>query len=68
MTLWNAANGALARSFPGPPGSTIDSIASSLTFSADGKRIATSLGTVIDIASGTQRSWLTGCRSTPCAP
>ena len=60
VTLWNATNGALVRSFPGPAGSTIDSIASSLTFSADGKRIATSLGTIIDIASGDQRSWLTG--------
>ena len=53
------------RSFPGPAGSTIDSIASSLAFSADGKRIATSLGTIIDIASGTQRSWLTGAPLNP---
>ena len=34
VTLWNAANGALARSFAGPPASTIDSIVSSLAFSA----------------------------------
>jgi WD40 repeat protein len=60
VTLWNAADGTLARSFAGPPGSTIDSIVSSLTFSADATRIATSLGTVIDVASGAERSWYTG--------
>ena len=60
VSLWNTADGSLVRSFPGPAGSTIDSIASSLAFSADGKRIATSLGTIIDLASGTQRSWMTG--------
>jgi len=60
VSLWNTADGSLARSFPGPAGSTIDSIASSLAFSADGKRIATSLGTIIDLPSGTQRSWMTG--------
>jgi len=60
VTLWNAADGSLARSFAGPAGSTIDSIASSLAFSSDGKRIATSLGTIIEIASGIQRSWQTG--------
>jgi hypothetical protein len=60
VTLWNAANGSLVRSFSGPAGSTIDSIASSLAFSADGKKVATSLGTIIDIASSTHRSGLTG--------
>ena len=40
VTLWNAANGALARSWPGLPGSTIDSIVSSpgIRWTASGLR------------------------------
>lgn len=60
VTLWNTADGSLARSFAGPPASGVDTTASALAFSSDGRRLATSLGTVIDLAAGTTASWLTG--------
>jgi hypothetical protein len=60
VTLWNAADGSLARSFAGPPASGVDTTASALAFSSDGHRLATSLGTIIDLAAGTTTSWLTG--------
>ena len=60
VTLWNAVDGTPARSFAGPPASGVDTTASALAFSSDGGRLATSLGTIIDLASGTTTSWLTG--------
>lgn len=60
VTLWNTSDGSLARTFAGPPASSIDTFASSLAFSSDGARLATSLGTVIDLASGASTSWQTG--------
>jgi WD40 repeat protein len=60
VTLWNAADGALARTFAGPPASSIDAHAASLAFSSDGARLATSMGTVIDLGSGARTSWQTG--------
>ncbi|HEX3902672.1 MAG TPA: hypothetical protein VH853_07460 [Polyangia bacterium] len=64
VTLWNAADGTLARSFAGPPASGVDTTASALAFSSDGGRLATSLGTIIDLAAGTTTSWLTGAPGT----
>jgi WD40 repeat protein len=60
VTLWNASDGTLARSFAGPPASGVDTTASALAFSSDGGRLATSLGTIIDLKAGTTTSWLTG--------
>jgi WD40 repeat protein len=60
VTLWNTVDGSLARSFAGPPASGVDTTASTLAFSADGSRLATSLGTIIDLKAGTTTSWLTG--------
>ena len=60
VTLWNADDGALARTFAGPPASSVDTYAASLAFSSDGARLATSLGTVIDLGSGAATSWQTG--------
>jgi WD40 repeat protein len=60
VTIWNAADGTLARGFAGPPASGVDTTSSALAFSSDGGRLATSLGTVIDLAAGTTTSWLTG--------
>jgi WD40 repeat protein len=60
VTLWNAADGTLARTFIGPAASGVDTTASALVFSSDGSRLATSLGTVIDLPAGTQTSWSTG--------
>src|SRR6185369_17948694 len=52
VTLWRTRDGALERTFAGPPASTIDAWASSLAFSSDGGRLATSLGVLIDLGSG----------------
>lgn len=60
VTLWNVADGALSRTFAGPPASAVDTYAASLAFSSDGARLATSLGTVIDLGSGATISWKTG--------
>jgi WD40 repeat protein len=60
VTLWSARDGALQRSFAGPALSGVDTTASALAFSSDGGRLATSLGTVIDLGSGVTSSWLTG--------
>ena len=64
VTLWNAADGTLARSFAGPPASGVDTTASALAFSSDGGRLATSLATTIDLGAGTTSSWLTGAAGT----
>ncbi len=64
VTLWNSAAGTLARSFAGPAASGVDTTASALAFSSDGGRLATSLGTIIDLATGTTTSWLTGAPGT----
>jgi WD40 repeat protein len=60
VTLWNTSDGTLARSFAGPSASGVDTTTSALAFSADGNRLATSLGTIIDVRAGTTTSWLTG--------
>jgi hypothetical protein len=59
-TLFGAADGTFQRSFAGPAASGVDTTASALAFSRDGGRLATSLGTVIDLAAGTTSSWQTG--------
>jgi WD40 repeat protein len=64
IALWDAANGHLTRAFAGPPASTMDAFASALAFSPDGTRLATSLGTVIDLGTGEQRLWSTGLPAT----
>jgi WD40 repeat protein len=56
VTLWNAHDGTLQRSFVGAPGSGIDTHPAGLAFSSDGGRLATSLGTVIDLVGGTTMS------------
>ena len=60
VTIWNSGDGALARAFAGPPASTIDAHASALAFSSDGRRLATSLGTLIDLMSAAVIDWKTG--------
>ncbi|HVV51283.1 MAG TPA: hypothetical protein VHO06_16560, partial [Polyangia bacterium] len=42
----------------------VDTTAAALALAADGGRLATSLGTVIDLAAGTTTSWLTGAPQT----
>ena len=64
VTLWNAQTGALQTSFAGPPSSTLDTLASSLSFSRDGRKLATSLGTVIDLTTGARTNWRTGAPDT----
>ena len=64
VSLWLTQDGRLQRSFAGPPASGVDTTASALVFSADGRRLATSLGTVIDLDSGATTSWLTGAPET----
>ena len=64
VTLWRAQDGAFERSFAGPPASTIGATGSSLAFSSDGSRLATSLGTVIDLTTGTVTDWTTGAPDT----
>jgi len=60
VALWSAHDGSLQRSFAGPAASGVDTTASALAFSSDGGRLATSLGTVIDLASGVTSSWQSG--------
>ncbi len=64
VTLWRAQDGALQTSFAGPPASTLDAFASSLAFSSDGRKLATSLGTIIDLTTGARTSWRTGAPDT----
>jgi hypothetical protein len=64
VTLFGAADGTVQRSFAGPAASGIDTSAAALAFSSDGRRLATSLGTVIDLAAGTTTSWQTGAAET----
>ncbi len=64
VTLWRARDGAYQTSFAGPPASTVDTFVSSLAFSSDGHRLATSLGTVIDLTTGQRTSWQTGAPDT----
>ncbi len=59
VTVWNASDGTLIAAHAAPPASTIAGTASSLAYSSDGKRLATSLGVVID-SSGAVTSWKTG--------
>ena len=60
VALWSAHDGGFERSFAGPPASGVDTTSAALAFSSDGGRLATSLGTVIDLDSGATTSWLTG--------
>ena len=64
VTLWRAQDGAFQSSFAGPPASTLDASAGSLAFSSDGKRLATSLGIVIDLTTGSRTNWRTGAADT----
>jgi WD40 repeat protein len=64
VTLWSATDGSFQRSFAGPAASGVDTTASSLAYSSDGGRLATSLGTIIDLAAGTTTNWLTGMPQT----
>ena len=64
VALWSTTDGKLLRDFAGPPTSGVDTTAAALTFSSDGRRLATSLGTVIDLQTGVSTSWLTGGAST----
>jgi WD40 repeat protein len=65
VTLWNAADGTLARRFIAPAASGVDTTASALAFSSDGGRLATSLGTIINLATGIETSWLSGAPLMP---
>ena len=62
ITVWDARDGALLRTLAGPPAPTIDRNASALAFSSDGRRLATSLGTIADIASGESIQWTQSVR------
>ena len=64
VALWSTSDGTLLRVFAGPPTSGVDTIAAALAFSSDGGRLATSLGTVINLQTGVSTSWLTGGVST----
>ncbi len=59
VTVWRASDGTRIAAFAAPPASTIDATASSLAYSLDGTRLATSLGALID-ATGAVTSWKTG--------
>jgi WD40 repeat protein len=52
LTLWNVTDGAPVATFDAPPVSTLGYPLSALAFSSDGRRIATSLGTVVDLQTG----------------
>jgi WD40 repeat protein len=60
VTLWRASDGLRGQSFSGPPASTVDTWISALAFSSDGHRLATSLGTVIDLGTGATISTFAG--------
>jgi WD40 repeat protein len=55
-TLWRSEDGSLERSFPGS-GMITGSGPSGLSFSPDGQRLATSLGMLIELASGNTSRW-----------
>jgi WD40 repeat protein len=57
LTLWNVADGTPTAMYDGPPLSTLGDPSSALAFSSDGRRIATSLGTVIDLETGAATSF-----------
>ena len=57
ITLWSVPDGGLLRTLAGPPGPTIDRGTSALAFTSDGRRLATSLGTIVDLASGDSIQW-----------
>jgi WD40 repeat protein len=48
VTLWSTADGTQTARFYGPPAPTVGAPSSALAFSSDGRRLATSLGTIID--------------------
>jgi WD40 repeat protein len=56
VSLWN--DGTVIRTFNFPPASTVDTVASALAFSSDGRYLATSLGNnggLIDLVTGVTR-------------
>ena len=57
LTLWNVADGAAAAVFDAPPVSTMGYPVSALAFSADGRRIATSLGTIVDLRTAAMTTY-----------
>lgn len=63
IALWHTIGGDLQRAFAGPPTSGVDTTDAALAFSSDGRRLATSLGTVIDLQTGVSTSWLGGAPS-----
>ncbi|HXU04730.1 MAG TPA: WD40 repeat domain-containing protein [Polyangia bacterium] len=65
VTLWRALDGVLVRAFAGPSDSGVEGPDAAIAFSSDGRRLATSLATVIDLQTGVIASWLTGATSTP---
>ncbi len=52
LTIWNVADGARLSTYDMPTVSTIGNPSSALAFSSDGRRIATSLRTVVDLQTG----------------
>jgi WD40 repeat protein len=64
IALWRADDGALLRTFAAPPASGIDTTGGALGFSSDGRRLATSLGTVIDLQTGVSSTWIAGLSPT----
>ena len=64
VTLWRAQDGTSLATYDGPPGSTISDNGASLAFSSDGRRLATSLGIVIDLTTGAKTSWFNGAPDT----
>jgi WD40 repeat protein len=66
VTDWYEHAGAIlsGRGYGGPPASTLDTVRSSFGLSSDGMRIATSLGTTIDLDTGQGTSWKTGAVAT----
>ncbi|MET0339765.1 MAG: WD40 repeat domain-containing protein [Polyangiales bacterium] len=57
VALWRASDGSLVRAYAGPALGTIDNRKQVIAFDREGRRIATPLGTVIDVASGAVTGW-----------
>ena len=52
LTIWNVLDGVPAETYDAPPGATLGSPSSALAFSSDGRRVATSLGMLVDRQTG----------------
>jgi WD40 repeat protein len=57
VAIWRAEDGSLERSFAAVPSSTLDPEPGALAFSGDGGRLATTVGALIDLDTGTASSW-----------